>query len=477
MPDTTTDVDAVLHEAARIAAEYIAGHDDPSEPVLRYRAPEELRRELSLSLPRRGRPLEELLGEARRFLSWSVRTGHPRFFNQLFAGYEPAAILGEWMVAVLNTSMYTYEVAPVATLVERELLERMNALVGFESGDGVLAPGGSHSNLLAVLAARHRAFPHVKREGLRPGDAPALFHSAEAHYSLNRAASVAGIGLDGAFEIPVDGGGRLIPAELERAVEAARAAGRRPFLISATAGTTSAGAFDPIAELAEVAARHDLWLHVDACYGGSALFSRRHRHLLEGIERADSVSWNPHKMMGVPLPCSAVLMREKGRLLAAFSMKADYLFHDTEAASWDLGDLTLQCGRRVDGLKLWMSWQAHGDEGFERRVDGLFELAASFADAVRLREGFRLIREPQATAVCFRYLPAARRHLGGPERDAAEHRATVDIRERMLKRGRFFINYCELEGAATFRIVVCNARTTSEDLEGLMEEIELLGED
>ena len=317
-PDTVQRIENLFHEAARLATQTLREQDDPDHPIVHALAPSELRRELGLDssgvgLPVEGRGLDGALELARKTLQHSVRTGHPRFLNQLFGGYDPAGILGDWITALTNTSMYTYEVAPVGTVVELALIERLNRYVGFDGGEGVLAPGGSISNLMCVLAARHRAFPHAKKEGLRGDDRPTMFVSAESHYSLARAGSVAGFGTDGVVEIPVDSIGRMRMDALEEAIQRAKAAGRTPFMVAATAGTTVVGAFDPIDDIADIAERHGLWLHIDGCYGGSVLLSSRHRNLLDGIQRADSVSWNPHKMMGVPLACAATLMREKGR--------------------------------------------------------------------------------------------------------------------------------------------------------------------
>ncbi len=451
--------------------EYHNGQTGNREPVVRYLPPSELARELDLSLPRKGRSSEFLLEQTRRLLHHSVRTGHPRFFNQLFGGQQAGALLGDWTASLANTSMYTFESAPVMTLVERKLIERMCELVGFEEGEGVLAPGGSLSNLTAVLAARHQAFPEVKHQGLGPATRPVMFASEESHYSLRRAASVAGLGTQGCREIPVDPVGRMVPAKLEQAIQEARDEGCHPFLVAATSGTTVAGAFDPLEELSDIARRHGLWLHVDASYGGTLLFSERRRPLLAGIERADSVAWNPHKMMGVPLSCAATLTRERGVLRATLGMGADYLFHGDDGA-WDLGDLSLQCGRRVDALKLWFAWQLAGDEGFAQRVEELFALAEALAGRLRERPGFHLVRPPQGTNVCFRYLPAEHRQAPWEERARLEHAITLRARTRLAQRGRFLINYATLDGAATFRFVASNPETSTADLDALLDEIE-----
>jgi glutamate/tyrosine decarboxylase-like PLP-dependent enzyme len=240
-----------------------------------------------------------------------------------------------------------------------------------------------------------------------------------------------------------------------------------------------AGAFDPLSAIGPIARSHGAWFHVDASYGGSVLFSAAHRHLMQGVELADSVTWNPHKMMGVPLTCSATLLRERGLLTRTFGMSADYLFHDPDGDkdSCDLGDMTLQCGRRVDALKLWLSWQSMGTEGFARRIDKLFALARKLAAAIEARAGFELTREPRGTNICFRYLPPTLRDTEGEARRAHQDRITRVVRERLMRSGRFMVNYAPLDGAATFRPVLNNPRTTEQDLVALLDEIERAADD
>ncbi len=468
----------LLPPTVRLALEYFAALEDPATPVVEYLPPPALQEALGLSFGSEAQSIDAILAAAKTTLRYSVRTGHPRFFNQLYGGVDPAGILGEWITALVNTSMYTFEAAPVGTLVETALIERMNRCVGYTAGEGegIFTPGGTISNLMALLAARHRVFPDAKRLGIHALEQPVVFLSAEAHYSTPRAASVAGFGTDAAIPIATDPVGRMIPSALDQAITAAKRNGQTPVMIVATSGTTVPGAFDPIDPIADIAERHDLWLHVDASFGGGVLFSDRHRHLMAGVERAESVTWNPHKMMGLPLACSAILMRVPGTLEATNGMHAEYLFHGAEGPTCDLGDLSLQCGRRVDAFKLWFSWMALGDMGYARRVDRLFDLAHTFQGMLDERPGFHIIREPEGTNVCFRYLPSADRSLAEEARLRRESDVTLAVRRRLLTSGRFMINYATLDGAATFRIVMSNPRTTDVDLGGLLDAIEEFAE-
>ncbi|MBC8327780.1 MAG: glutamate decarboxylase [Planctomycetes bacterium] len=471
-----SEIDTLLQRAARIAADYLESSLDRDQPIVAWRAPEELEALLQLELPRVGRPLDEVVADAETFLRHSVRTGHPRFFNQLFNHLDPAAVLGEWLAAVANSSMYTYEAAPVFTLMEEKLGEKLCSLAGFDQGEALLNPGGSVSNLMAMLAARNRSFPRCRVDGFGPAERPAVFASEEAHYSIARAASICGFGLRGARAVPCDEHGAMVPAELERAVERAAEEGLTPFFVCATSGTTMAAAYDPIEAVAEVAGRRGLWLHVDAAYGGNVLFSPAHRGLMAGVERADSVSWNPHKTMAVPLHCSALLMRDRGELHATFATNADYLFHDTDEGNRDRGDLTLQCGRRVDALKLWLAWQAQGDEGYRRRVEHAFESVAAARRMVLERDGLELVREPRGCNLLFRWVPEEWRATPLAERPVqAMDSVNVELRERLKRSGRVMLNYSRIDGRVALRLVLTHPELTAEDLAETFDAVELAG--
>ncbi|MGH0180606.1 UNVERIFIED_CONTAM: hypothetical protein FKN15_004686 [Acipenser sinensis] len=211
--------------------------------------------------------------------------GHPRFFNQLFAGLDHHSLAGRFLTEALNSSQYTYEVAPVFVLMEEAVLSTLRSLIGWDSGDGIFCPGGSISNLYAMNLARYRAFPEVKQRGLWAVPRLAVFTSKECHYSVGKSASVLGVGLQNVHPVKVDERGVMIPEDLDEQIEKAKSQGSVPFLVSATSGTTILGAFDPLDKIADVCEKHKLWFHVDAAWGGSALLSKKHKHLLKGIDR------------------------------------------------------------------------------------------------------------------------------------------------------------------------------------------------
>ena len=469
------DIETILHRAAEIASSWLQTSADPEARVSTHTTPEIIRSQINVDPPEEGRDIEELMDEVRKALDLSVKTGHPAWCNQLFGGYDLAAIVGDWITTVMNTTMATYEAAPVATTLEHAIVQKLLALAGFDGGEGILTPGGSISNLMALLAARHRTFPHVQRVGFRAGERPAVFTSSASHYSIERAARIAGLGSDCVIPIEIDSAGCLIPEKLEEAIESAKDNGMTPMFVCATAGTTVYGAYDPIEKISSIAQAHGAWLHVDGAYGASVLLSSRHRGLMYGIEQADSLTWCPHKMMGIPLICSAILIKERSWLAACHSTGAGYLFHQEEDAVYDMGEMSIQCGRRVDSIKLWLAWQHHGDKGYEERIDALFDQARLFADMVREREGFRLVRVPESFNVLFHYLPENRRDPE-PSLDQIDE-LTKRLRERVKQRGRVMVNYAPVDDISTFRMILSNPRATEEDLAVYLDEIEAAGED
>nr|ABX89951.1 aspartate 1-decarboxylase [Tribolium castaneum] len=452
--------------------------------VLQWREPEELRRLMDFGV--RGAPSthEELLEVLKKVVTYSVKTGHPYFVNQLFSAVDPYGLVAQWATDALNPSVYTYEVSPVFVLMEEVVLREMRAIVGFEGGkgDGIFCPGGSIANGYAISCARYRFMPDIKKKGLHSLPRLVLFTSEDAHYSIKKLASFEGIGTDNVYLIRTDARGRMDVSHLVEEIERSLREGAAPFMVSATAGTTVIGAFDPIEKIADVCQKYKLWLHVDAAWGGGALVSAKHRHLLKGIERADSVTWNPHKLLTAPQQCSTLLLRHEGVLAEAHSTNAAYLFqkdkfYDTK---YDTGDKHIQCGRRADVLKFWFMWKAKGTSGLEKHVDKVFENARFFTDCIKNREGFEMvIAEPEYTNICFWYVPKSLRG----RKDEADykdklHKVAPRIKERMMKEGSMMVTYQAQKGHPNFfRIVFQNSGLDKADMVHFVEEIERLGSD
>ncbi|MED6267332.1 Acidic amino acid decarboxylase gadl1, partial [Characodon lateralis] len=255
------------------------------EKVCEWRSPEQLKELLDLELKDTGESESKILQCCKDAIRYSVKTSHPRFFNQLFAGMEPHSMVASFIIEAIKTSLYTYEVAPVFTLMEDVVLRTMMELIGWEDGgDGLFNPGGSMSNMYAVNLARYSYCPDFKENGIYSSSRLVMLTSQEAHYSISKAAALLGLGTKNVYVVPSDYRGKMIPSALEEKIQLAKSEGAVPFFVNVTAGTTVFGAFDPIEEIADICEKHNLWLHVDACWGGGALMSKKHKHLLNGIQ-------------------------------------------------------------------------------------------------------------------------------------------------------------------------------------------------
>ncbi|CAD5124437.1 DgyrCDS12720 [Dimorphilus gyrociliatus] len=475
-----------LLEVVDILLDYIKKNNDRSYKVLDFHHPHSLRNALGpcLNLDDDPKDLEQILIDCKETLKFCVKTGHPRFFNQLSTGLDLIALAGEWLTAAANTNMFTYEIAPVFTLMEDIVLAKMRDIIGWPDNncDGVFAPGGAISNLYAVLAARYRICPEIKEHGMEVSPKLVMFTSEYSHFSIKRSAAILGIGTNNCIGIKTDSKGKMMVKDLEKQIEKTLASGAIPFFVSATGGTTVLGSFDPIWEISDIAIKYGLWLHVDCAWGGGALLSKSHRKLLNGIDRADSVTWNPHKLMGATLQCSAVLMKEKGILEKCNSLRAKYLFQQDKHydITYDKGDKAIQCGRHNDIFKLWLMWRAKGDSGLESQIDKLMDLSLYLQKKLRDKEGFQfVINEPEFLNVCFWYVPKNVRYIEkGCRRDALLDKVAPKIKSMMMETGTTMVGYQPLGDLPNFfRMIVSNPATIPDDIDFLLEEIERLGED
>jgi len=459
----------ILFQVVEILLNYLEENQEKQTKVIDYQKAELLKEKLDLSLPINGITAKELIPLIQSYLRYSTRTGSKKFFNLLFSGFSLPGILGELVSSATNTTMHTYEVAPVATLMEFELIQALNNLVGFNQGEGLMVTGGSNANLIGMLCARNKFFPEAKYKGLGNQKLVA-FISDQAHYSWLKAANILGIGIDNVVKIKTDDG-CMIPEQLETAINHNLNEGKIPFFVGATAGTTVLGAFDHLPLIAEISKKYGLWLHVDGAWGAPVLFSKKHQHLLTGSHLANSFTWDAHKLMGVPLISSVFLVKEKGILQAACSGGGtDYLFHNDENCSYNLGEMSLQCGRKVDSLKLWLSWQYYGYRGYEKRINYLFQLANYAAKYISNSENLQLLAQPKFLNICFRYT-SEQISINPKIIDEINSK----IRQKLLELGAAMINYAYHQERIIIRLILANSEVTQADLDDLFQKIITLG--
>lgn len=413
-----------------------------------FNAPEILQEKIDFSL--KNQPLEafQLKELIEKVIENSVVFNHPNFMTQMFGNVQPIAFVADLIISFLNTSIYTYEVAPVMTMIEKEVIKVLSKKIWSDEGDGVFTSGGSQSNMNALFLARQQAYQSSKKKGLFKELEPAIFISEQAHYSFIKGVNYLGLGTDSLHLIPSDENAKVIIPELNKSIENAKATGKLPMMLIGIAGTTISGSFDNLEALSAIAKENNMWFHVDAAYGGSFLFSNQLKTKLKGIEHADSVSWNFHKMMGMPLSTASFLTRKKGVLNQAFHVSADYLFHD-EDNDFNLGQKSLQGGRRPEAFKLWLSWKYLGEKKFEKHVEKLHKNARLLSHIIEAEKELELFTSPESAIVCFRYIPQnsnlSLAHL---------NQLNIDIREHIFNEGNMLFNYSKLHGKIYLRSVI-----------------------
>ncbi|MCC7493320.1 MAG: hypothetical protein IT204_13280 [Fimbriimonadaceae bacterium] len=454
---------ALGHRLVDHLAEHLTAQQArPESAVLPWREPDEQVARWSRSFAGGADP-EALLGAV---IAESNHLQHPHYVGHQVTPALPQAALSQLVCSLLNSATAVYEMGPVATALERLLARWMGARLGWGEGvDGVFVSGGSLGNLTGLLAARQAKSGHdVWHDGVAGGPLPAVLVGAQAHYSVARALQVMGLGAAGAVAVPVDARYRLDPAALPTAYAAAVASGRRPIAVVASSCSTATGAFDPLEPIADFCTAHDLWLHVDGAHGAPACLSTRHAALLRGIERADSVVWDAHKMMLLPALCTAVLFREGRRSFECFAQEASYLLHrrDPRDEWYNLCGRTLECTRPMMAVPLYVALATYGEALFADHVAARFELGAQFAALLRQQTDFEVPVEPQCNIVCFRHTPP-----GATDLDALQ----ATIRRRILESGRFYLVQTQLPSGLHLRVTIINPFTSLADLAELLDTV------
>jgi glutamate/tyrosine decarboxylase-like PLP-dependent enzyme len=362
-----------------------------------------LKIDIALSEPTRMDGLKSLLTKIREH---SVSTHSPYFMNQLFSGILPQMLLAEDFIARTKTTLATFEASPALSTIELEVVSALCQKIGWNLGEsgGVSVPGGSAANFMAIHCARQKVLPGAKKRGAR-GSVLKVFASVEAHYSFKKACAVLGIGTENLVLVPTDERGRMKAEDLDQLIAQSVAKGELPIMVAATAGTTVLGAFDAITALATVCRKHEVWLHVDAAWGGPALFSKKLQHLVQGLALVDSVSFDAHKLFGASLTSSFFLTKRSDILLEANDVSGgDYLFHSGDAGV-DRGKMSWQCGRSADAVSFWTIWKSLGTEGLGDFVDRLLGIREETLNWIRGEPRLRLVSPPDYLNICVRILP------------------------------------------------------------------------
>ena len=477
-PLAAIDADASFEAGARFleeAVQFLAESAGGDVAVSPSTDPEALAARLAEPLPRHGAPLAGILERIRRdVIAESIRLTHPMYLGHQVSAPLPAGIWTDMIASAVNNSLAVREMSPAGTVLEAQVVRWMCELAGFggESG-GTFTSGGTEATFTALLAARAVALPEAWAHGVG-ADPPLIVCGEHAHYAVSRAAGELGLGTKQVVRVP-SRDFRMDVAGLEHALERLTAEGRRVMAVVATAGSTATGSFDDLATIAGVCESRGIWVHVDAAHGASALLSPRHRHRLRGIERADSIAWDPHKMMLLPLSAGMVLVRRETDLEAAFAQQAPYLFHGSGGRRWDQGIRSFQCSRRFDALKVWVALQRYGADGIAELHDLLCERARQLHAAVVARPAFEAVHEPESNIVCFRFVGGAS-GAGGASGGEPLEELNRRLRESYNRSGEGWITLTVLDGRPVLRVTVMNPRTAPEHLDRLLEGLAREGE-
>jgi sulfinoalanine decarboxylase/sulfinoalanine decarboxylase/aspartate 1-decarboxylase len=445
-------IQQALRKFTEIANELL--EDEAENPVNEHIPSDELYERLDLELSKEGSNRQDFEAALKDLVMHTPRTGTSAFFNQLFGGRNDKAILGELLAVILNNSMYTYKAAGPQIGVEKVIIREVCDMIGWgEESDGTFAPGGSMTNYMGMVMARDAFDGEVPQKGI--SDKMTVYTSAESHYSIPKNAAFCGIGRDNVRFVPTDDQGRMKVNELESMIEEDVERGCTPVLVNLTAGTTVLGAFDPIKPVREICDEYNMWLHVDGAYCGSVLFSKKFKHLIDGVELVDSFSFNAHKMLGTPLSCSIIVTQDKRHLYDSFSNDASYLYQ-TDHDEFNLGKMSLQCGRRNDALKFWTLWKFVGTDGLEKIVNKQFKLAEVARDYIRDNDDYTLYSFDDSVSICFNYKDIPAR----------------DICTALYEYSEMMVGYGEFDGEEFIRLVTVNYENDEEDILNFFEVME-----
>jgi L-2,4-diaminobutyrate decarboxylase len=397
----------------------------------------------------------EILEKLKKIVANSIAVSHPNTAGHFHCAPLISALVAEVFISALNQSMDSFDQAPMATVLEQRMIRWLGTRVGFpQAAGGVFTSGGTQSNFMGLLLARDSCLEstwnwNAQKHGLPP-DAKRLriLGSEVAHFSVEKSASQLGLGTDSVLRVSSDSSFRMSVQALRLQLQELRKTGLTPIAVVTTVGSTDFGSIDPLAEIAEICHSSGIWLHVDAAYGGALLFSTQYRHLLKGIENADSVGIDFHKLFWQPISCSAFLLRDANQF-RHMALHADYLNPESheQAGIPNLVTTSIATTRRFDALKLWVSLQALGERKLGQMIDRTFELATAVAHSIRRTPQLELFQEPRLGCVLFRYRPE-------DGRDSTELNAT--LRHRLFERGIAVLGHTRIHNDVYMKLTCMN---------------------
>ncbi len=441
------------HKLIDWVADYLESPE--SHPVLSTVAPNDIVNALPLHGPEQGERMEEIFADFETIILPGItHWNHPNFFAYFANTSSPPAVLAELLAAALNANGFIWKVSPAVTELELVTMKWLLDWYGLpKTWFGLIHDTASTSSMHALAAARIHASPETRDTGA-PNNL-IVYCSDQAHSSIEKGAMSLGFGRNNVRRIPSDNQFRMRPEALAEAIAKDRAAGRHPCCIVATAGTTSTASIDPVPDIADIAERENIWLHIDTAYAGSAAVAPEFRWVLDGCDRADSLVFNPHKWLMVPVDCSVFFCRHRDILRQAFSLSAEYL--EITDAGVNLSDYSMPLGRRFRALKLWFVLRYYGHEGLAQIIREQVAMAKDLHDRIAADPRFEICAPLSLSLVCFR--------LRG------SNEASRALMESLNTKGPFFLSNTTLNGQYILRVSIGNMFTTRQTIDGLWSQI------
>jgi sulfinoalanine decarboxylase len=391
------------------------------------------------------------------YLKNSVNTAHPNFANRMWSGANEPSILGEIVTAITNTSACTYESAPVSTLIEQYMISQMLDIVGFKNGEGQMTTGSSNANMIAMMIARNKFLENTKSQGLFGQKKLIAFVNEDAHYSLDKAINILGIGSDNLIKIKTNDLGEMDVDDLEMQIKSHLKNDNCPFFVCATLGTTVRGAYDSITDLVKLREKYNFFLHGDGAWGGSAIMSDKLKNkFLNDIEQLDSFTMDFHKMLNTNLICNFLLVNHNQESLTKTCATGDvsYIFRENS----DLGVKSLQCGRRVDSLKWFLDWVYFGRNNFGKRIENYYNLLSFVQKIIKENSVLEIISSHYSFNLCFAF-------------KNKNNEFTQKVRNELYKNNDALLSLAYVKGKLVFRLVIANPSVNEKTLTKLLEKI------
>ncbi|WP_299897252.1 aminotransferase class I/II-fold pyridoxal phosphate-dependent enzyme [uncultured Aquimarina sp.] len=457
------DFREIGHQLVDMLADHLEQvQSDKDAPVIKYRNPEEelsyWKNDLSSG--------SNMMDFYKEILDRSIHVHHPRYMGHQVAVPSVISSLSGLVTDLLSNGTGVYEMGMASNALERIVTDFVSDKIGYGTeAAGFLTSGGTLANLTALLAARKAKAPGlVWEEGHQEN--LAVLVSEEAHYCIDRAARILGFGAKGIIKVPTNSSFQIDVNVIEEYLEKAEQDGLVVIAIVGCASSTATGSYDDLAALAEIATKHNLWFHVDGAHGAGVVFSEKYKHLAKGIDQADSVVIDFHKMLLTPSLNTALLFKQGEESYKTFEQRAQYLWDSQQSREWyNSGKRTFECTKLMMSLKAYSIIKMYGEDVFEKNINRLYDQGKVFAQTIRNRDGFELLMEPEANILNFRYLKFS---------DSDLNANNSKIREALLQSGKFYIVQTMINEQRYLRTSIMNPLTTEEDFEALLDEIEII---